>query len=289
MRLKLLIFFGFVCSSLFARGQEKYQTTKAGLRYIIYSSRSVHKAKLGDIITFQYVITNYLDSELVNSYIHGKPYSSRLDDSTFGSMTEGFLMLGKGDSAAFFISADSMTKGHPNPALKSGTLVKYTIKMLRVQSGVEYESELRAKQVRAAQIDSTNKESEQPKLLAYIKENAPNAIKTKSGLYYIIEKEGTGPTLQPWDTAVVHYSGTLINGKEFDNDHGETFKFRVNVEDGQEGGVIKGWEEAFLLLKKGSKAKLIIPSGLAYGDRSFENIIPSYSTLIFEVEVVDVK
>ena len=99
---------------------------------------------------------------------------------------------------------------------------------------------------------------------ALIKEKYPNAIRTSSGLMYIILKEGNGAT--PTSRALVeaHYTGRLLDGTKFDSsvDRGKAFLFVVG-----RGEVIKGWDEAFLSMKKGEKRILIIPPGLAYGDK----------------------
>jgi len=99
---------------------------------------------------------------------------------------------------------------------------------------------------------------------ALIKEKYPNAIRTSSGLMYIILKEGSGAT--PTSEALIeaHYTGRLLDGTKFDSsvDRGKAFLFVVG-----RGEVIKGWDEAFLSMKKGEKRILIIPPGLAYGDK----------------------
>jgi len=107
---------------------------------------------------------------------------------------------------------------------------------------------------------------------------------TASGLKYAIIKEGEGAQIQPNQQVVVHYSGFLLNGTKFDSsvERDEPITFTAGV-----GQVIPGWDEGLLLLKKGSKARLIIPDSLAYGDRDLGKIPPK-STLIFDVEIVDV-
>src|SRR5206468_4918531 len=120
----------------------------------------------------------------------------------------------------------------------------------------------------------------------YLEENKkkPGVKTTASGLQYKLEKEGTGAQPKATDMVTVNYRGTLIDGTEFDSSYkrGQPAKFPVN-------GVIKGWTEALQLMKQGSKYQLFIPSTLAYGERAMGPDIGPNSTLIFEVELQDVK
>ena len=120
----------------------------------------------------------------------------------------------------------------------------------------------------------------------FLEENKtkPGVKTTASGLEYKVEKEGTGPQPKPTDMVTVNYRGTLIDGTEFDSSYkrGQPATFPVN-------GVIKGWTEALQLMKKGAKYQLFIPSSLAYGERAMGPDIGPNSTLIFEVELMDVK
>ncbi len=105
---------------------------------------------------------------------------------------------------------------------------------------------------------------------------------TESGLQYIIRNEGTGAKPTDIDTIQVNYRGTLIDGTEFDTSIGKTpAKFPV-------GNVIPGWKEGLKLVGKGGKIKLFIPAELAYGPQQASAKITPNSTLIFEVEVLDV-
>lgn len=121
--------------------------------------------------------------------------------------------------------------------------------------------------------------------LARIHKAFPEAQSTNSGLHYIVTQEGTGnATPNKGDSVTAHYKGTLLNGAKFDSsyDRGDPFNFKVGL-----GNVIKGWDEAFLAMKKGEKRKLIIPSNLGYGSRGAGGSIPPNATLIFEVELLD--
>lgn len=107
--------------------------------------------------------------------------------------------------------------------------------------------------------------------------------KTESGLLYQVEKEGSGDVPKDSDTVVVNYKGTLIDGTEFDNSYtrGEPLSFRLD-------GVIPGWTEGLKHVKKGGKIKLVIPPQLAYGKNGVPGI-PANSTLVFDVELLDIK
>lgn len=107
--------------------------------------------------------------------------------------------------------------------------------------------------------------------------------KTESGLLYQVEKPGAGAAPKDSDTVVVNYKGTLTDGTEFDNSYtrGEPLSFRLD-------GVIPGWTEGLKHIKKGGKIKLVIPPALAYGKTGVPGI-PANSTLVFDVELLDVK
>ena len=113
--------------------------------------------------------------------------------------------------------------------------------------------------------------------------------KTGSGLEYRDIKVGDGPAPKAGQTCVVHYTGWLwhgAKGKKFDSsvDRGEPFPFPVG-----EGQVIKGWDEGVASMKVGGKRELLIPAKLGYGARGAGRDIPPNATLLFEVELLEVK
>ena len=112
----------------------------------------------------------------------------------------------------------------------------------------------------------------------------PGVKTTASGLQYKAEKEGTGPQPKATDMVTVNYRGTLIDGTEFDSSYkrGQPATFPLN-------GVIKGWTEGLQLMKAGSKYQFFVPSNLAYGERAVGPDIAPNATLIFEVELLEVK
>ena len=110
--------------------------------------------------------------------------------------------------------------------------------------------------------------------------------RTDSGLYYEIVKEGSGATIAPGQTAVVHYTGWLPDGTKFDSsrDRGEPLSFPVGA-----GRVIAGWDEGVAGMAVGEERKLVIPPELGYGARGAGGAIPPNAVLVFDVELLEIR
>jgi len=120
----------------------------------------------------------------------------------------------------------------------------------------------------------------------YLDENKkkPGVIVLPDGLQYSVVKQGTGPNATMADTVVIHYHGTLIDGTIFDSsvDKGEPAEAPVSI-------FVKGFAEALQLMNVGSKFHVVIPAELAYGERGSGPRVPPNSTLIFELEMLNIK
>lgn len=138
-----------------------------------------------------------------------------------------------------------------------------------------------SEQVKTAELEK-NKELGM-KFLAENKK-AEGIVRTQSGLQYRVIQEGYGPSPGPEDVVKVHYTGYLLDGTKFDSSHdrGEPTEFPLNR-------VIPGWTEVLQLMKPGAEYVVYIPPQLAYGDREMGGQIPAGSTLIFEIELLDIK
>ncbi|CAA9200124.1 peptidylprolyl isomerase [Flavobacterium bizetiae] len=110
--------------------------------------------------------------------------------------------------------------------------------------------------------------------------------KTESGLRYKMINKGDGKKAEAGKTVAVHYEGSLENGKVFDSSYPrkKPIEFRLG-----QGQVIEGWDEGIALLQVGDKARFVIPSDLAYGASGAGGVIPPHATLIFDVELMEVK
>lgn len=231
------------------------------------------------------------DTTLFDSHKAGKgeavmqPISA---PKVLGDLMEGFKQLSEGDKATFRVSSDSFFKaGQPRPPfIDSGAMAVWEIEVVELKSPEDVEKE--KKEIA---------EKEEKTLEDFAKNNGmASAKKTASGLRILVTKEGNGELVGSGREATMKYTGTLLDGTKFDSNvdpkfkHTDPFTFIVG-----RGMVIKGWDEGVAALKVGSKAKLLIPSAIAYGPNARPGNelnptgIPANSPLLFEVEVLSVK
>jgi FKBP-type peptidyl-prolyl cis-trans isomerase FklB len=181
-----------------------------------------------------------------------------------------------------------------------GVEVNFEILIQGLQDAInQKEPRLKAEEMKKLIVDLKKKsrEVQMRKIQEQIVKNAQEAEKfleenkkkegvktTESGLQYKVLREGDGATPKPEDFVKVHYRGTFIDGKEFDNSYAKGEPIRVQVD-----GVIKGWTEALPLMKVGSKWQLFVPPGLAYGRGGLGQRIPPNKVLVFEMELLEVE
>lgn len=116
---------------------------------------------------------------------------------------------------------------------------------------------------------------------AYVEENDLTAVRSSSGLYYVIEEEGTGTQAVATSNVTVAYKGYFLNGSVFDQSDSEGISFGLNQ-------VIKGWTEGIAYFKEGGNGILLVPAHLGYGSNDYRGI-PGGSVLIFEVSLISVN
>lgn len=271
----------------FAQAQKavKYSKSKTtGLSYVMHKSNKGPKLKLDDVVTLNLKYITSKDSLVFDSWKMGKPIQLKIAKSSFkGDLMDGLTLLTVGDSASFLINADSLftkTFGAPRPAfIDSSSFLSFTVKVISTTT----DAALKAEELKA---EKENAMKENEIIAKYIADKQMTPSKSSSGLMYVISEPGTGEQAQAGKTVKVHYTGRLLDGTKFDSslDRNEPIEFKLG-----QGMVIKGWDEGIALLKVGGKALLIIPSNLAYGSRGAGGVIPPFSPLTFEVELVSVQ
>lgn len=266
-----------------------FKKTSDGLLYkIIKDAPGDTHPQVNDIVEM-HVNIRIGDSVLLNSrqLNNNEPFQFPLPEATFKSdWVTGIKLLSAGDSAIFYVPVDTAkkyTQGEFPGFAKSTDTVVYEVSLVSFKSAEEM-------QKKADEDAAKQKDVDDQKLQAYFTEKGLKPQKTESGLYYIIDREGTGEPISQGKKVTVNYTGTNLKGEKFDSNvdpkfsHVSPFAFTAGV-----GEVIPGWDEGVMLLKKGSKARFFVPSTLAYGKRAMGPEIGENEILVFEVEVTDVE
>ncbi len=262
-----------------------FSVTKSNIHYkLVTIGESDVKAKPTDFVN---VLISYRTPS--DSLFFTGTRTFQLTEPQFiGSVDECFTMLAAGDSATFYLSAlDFFTKTIEAAVpqfFKSDDFIRVDIKMLGIMEEKTYALE---KETFLHWIEDFG-EYEKVLLKQYINEQTNDFEQTASGIYYIPIEQGTGKKIQLGDTLTVHYEGRFFNGRYFDSTRkrNEAFQFVY----GQKWQVIPGLEEAISMMYPQERALFIIPSHLAFGQGgSSTGIVPAFTPVIFEVEVMEVK
>lgn len=249
------------------KSQDEIITTPSGLQYVMTKKGDGIKPKKGDKVVVHYTGKLTDGSVFDSSVERGKPFSFKLGaGQVIKGWDEGIALLQVGGKATFTIPPELGygKRGSPPVIPADATLI--------------FDVEL---------MDVVEKVAPKPKVVPIpFDVEGKETVTTKSGLQYIMVKEGMGVQPESGKQVFVHYTGYLDDGSIFDSsiERGQPLPFKLGA-----GQVIKGWDEGVALLKVGGKARLIIPSGLAYGERGHPGLIPPNATLTFDVELVDVK
>lgn len=245
-----------------AGSEENVVTTASGLQYIEITPGSGASPKKGDVVSVHYRGT--LDNGKVfdSSYERGQPIQFALGRGmVIPGWDEGIAMMHKGGKAKLIIppSLAYGAQGAGNGVIPPNATLTFEVELVDVQPGPPDAP---------TQVDDSQYTT------------------TASGLKYYDFVVGDGAEAVKGKTAVVHYTGWLTDGTMFDSslNRGQTFPFQIGA-----GRVIKGWEEGVAGMRVGGRRQLVIPPSLGYGAAGAGGVIPPNATLIFEVELVDVR
>jgi len=230
-----------------------------GIKYSIIKAGEGKKIEEGLLVKVHY--TGYFeDGEIFdNSVSRSEPFEFMAGEGmVIDGWDKAFKYLREGDKATLWIPYELAYGKTGRGPVSPETNIMFDVEILEVRKPVQPEP-----------FSAANRDT----------------LETISGLQYIIVKDGTGDKPEEGDVVVVHYTGYLFDGSIFDSSvkRGKPFKFVVGSRQ-----VIPGWDKAIRYLNKGSKARIIIPPELAYGDKKV-GIIPPSSTLIFDIELIDIK
>lgn len=261
-----------------------YQATDNGLYYRLFTNNGGENPQIGDLLELTMSCS-------VNDTVVILPLTKNIipmtEPSFWSDFVEGFSMMHKGDSASFIVDIDSSFVnlfGYNTlpPQFSSTDIMRFEVRL----DDFYPESEFRFRMIENIKKNyPAETEKAASELNAYLEKNGVVAQPTSTGLYYVKTQDGTGEKPSKGSTVKAHYTGYLLDGTVFDTsiERGEPIEFVLGV-----GQVIPGWDEGIAMMSKGEKAVLYIPYYLAYGDRDLA-VIPPFSNLVFEVELIDFK
>jgi FKBP-type peptidyl-prolyl cis-trans isomerase len=258
-----------------------FDKAESGLYYKLFAvSKDTAKPHTGYFVTLDLKYTAKVkgnDTILYDSKKGGpnsEPVRFQLPPSDFkGDLYEGIRMLSPGDSAIFIINADSLflktfKMGQRPPMIDSNSVLHFYVHLVSAESPEKMKTD------------------EQVALKKYLADNNITTPPTASGIYIIESVQGQGIKIDSGAMVKLHFSVSKVDGKQIFSsfDRPEPLKFQY----GQKFDT-QGLEEAVGTMKKGGKAKVIVPSAMAFGEMGRGNVVPPYTTLVYEVEIVNVQ
>ncbi|MBN1789199.1 MAG: FKBP-type peptidyl-prolyl cis-trans isomerase [Bacteroidales bacterium] len=262
-----------------------FKKARHGVYYQLHTmGEDTVKAHPGDYITVNLAYMTMSDS----LFFQGSRKFQINKPAYEGAIDECFAMLSKDECATFIIDAGNFFTNTIRTDLPGfiarGSPMKIRVEMIEIQKEEEYK---RQKEAFLSWIQDFG-EYERVILQQYIREEKLNVNPLPSGIYYLNLVPGHGKKVELGDTLTVNYEGRFLNGKFFDSTIKRRQPFQFVY--GTEWQVIKGLEEAIGLMSEGEKSLFILPSELGFGNQGSSNsIIPPFTSLIFEVEILKVS
>jgi FKBP-type peptidyl-prolyl cis-trans isomerase FkpA len=285
---------------------QPFKKAKDGSQYKVIKAKDGKKLATGNFMEL-YVVAKYKDSVLMSSYEDGMPQYSQYDTAQFPPLYREVLKdINVGDSIILKLSTDSiMKRGPAAPFMKKGQFIVQTFKIGNV-FGTKEQSDSAAKTHLAfakekaykrttAQIEKDLSTTLAPQmkiddriLTDFMNKKGIKASKTNWGTYVAITAPGTGENLNEKSIALVNYTGKTLADSVVDSNVDPKFGHVEPISvDLSTFNVMPGWIDALRMLKKGSKATILIPSSLAYGKNGRKGIRPN-ENLQFDIEVLDI-
>ena len=283
------LLFSMVCLSammLFTACTQKfpgYKKTPNGLYYKFHSQNtSATQPQLSDFMKVD--MACYLNDSLYYDW-QGTQHDvyTQLQDAIFkGDLQEAYAMMHVGDSASFYVKADSVAalyyQQDPNAVgLKPEDYFRYEVKLVEVKTEEAFMAEIEM-------MKEAMKEASHKALADYIKANSISVTPEPSGIYIIPMEKGKGRYPVKGEKVELDFSATLLDGQSVGSTFDSPSKFSFVL---GEGNTIKGWEEIVPKMRLGDRVKAIIPFDMAYGERSVGSI-PAYANLVYDVKLLKI-
>lgn len=259
---------------------------ESGLYYIPLNKSKARVADTGEMCQI-YMKVQTLDGKVLFDNFGKQPMDIELgkEFDTQGLM-QGLSMLPLGGKVQLIVPSPIGVGETGREGVEPFTTILYEVQLLQIRTVEAVKQEREARKKAEEEEKQQLKEAEQGKIDKYVQENSITGLPLPSGLYIISIKEGAGPMVKPGNKVTINYTLSLLDGFELENTYKTNKPIEFQVGSMQ---VFKGWEEAILKMKKGGKAKLIMPSNMAYGSSGMGENIKPYSPLVCELEILEVK
>ncbi|MDL5050878.1 FKBP-type peptidyl-prolyl cis-trans isomerase [Oscillatoria amoena NRMC-F 0135] len=283
---------------------ETVKETPNGLKFKVITKGDGVLARVGEILVFDYALTDSKDSLWTSTIENGFPSAFMVNDSSAIPQENGIIqmlrMLSKGDSVTVDISIGeffSKLSRRPVPEnLDSTMMMRYEFRINNIMTNEQfmaYEQEL----MNTFMANQLKKDTR--KIDSYLSERGIKADTLPSGIRYVITVPGNGEPAKSGQTVKVNYSGYLLSGEYFDSSVQTVAEAKNLYDPMREYGpyevtidrssVIQGWHDALKTMNTGSKGTFYIPSTLGYGPQQRSAVIKPNSILVFDLEVTEIK
>jgi len=260
-----------------------YKKTNRGLYYKFYSQNTAAtQPKLTDFLKVK--MTCYLHDSLYFDWQDaGNEVFAKLKESYFpGDLQEAYAMMHEGDSASFYIKADSIalkyySRNPDSVGLKADDYFRYEVKLVEVQSEEAFTANIE-------KMKETMRQASKEELTAYMLQNYPDVKPLSSGVYIIPVETGKGRCPVKGEKVELDFAAFLLNGKSVGSTFESPEKFSFVLGDGQ---TLRGWEEIVPNMHLGERVRAIIPSELAYGEHPVGEI-PAFANLVYDIKLLKI-
>lgn len=251
-----------------------FEISDLGLHYFFHEKKDNIKPQVGDEIYYSMTVRRRGEALSSNHKKESMPLSPKKNP-----ILQAFKLMGLGDSVTIALFVDSLPS-RMTQSFESGDTMFVDLRILDIRKKTDIDSDLSDMQEKADRV----KQHIQTDITNFLK-NGLTYKKTTSGLQYVIEKEGNGKSVKNSKRISLHYAGYLMNGKEFESTfrrgQPKAFYFDKRTQ------AVSGFMEGLELLQAGSKATLIIPHHLAYGEKG-RGPIPPKADIVIYVEILEV-
>jgi len=268
-----------------------FQKTENGLFYTLEQEGSGDFPQSGQYVKIHYTGKFFDGKVFDSSHQRNESFIFQLGEGrVIPGWDQGIPLFRVGSKGSLYIPPElGYGEQGAGGVIPPNSSLIFDIEVLDIVSEAEYQQYMQAKReeylklLQEQQLEQLQQEARQ--IHQFCLQQGWDAQMTNHGLFYVIEREGSGPQPKAGQTIQVHYTGKLLDGQVFDSSYqrGQPFSFELGA-----GKVIQGWEEGLALFREGGKGQLVIPSLLGYGSQQVGPIPPN-SILWFEVELVKVE